>query len=139
LVRYQCIPHPLAVYKLVRFYQPGPRDRYLTTRATLTVFSQFPLSFMIDEILMFPSAVVSFVLLLATFAVGLRCFSDFDRGLIASKVNGQYYAPLSTFKMSKVFVAAPKKQKYADDLIGHEMGQQPYTGGTPMGPRISIE
>ena len=93
------------LYKLVRFYQPESRDPYLTTRATLTVFT-----------------VVSFVLLLATFAVGLRCFSDFDRGLIASKVN-----------------AAPKKQKYADDLTGHEMGQQPYTGGTPMGPRISIE
>ncbi len=30
-----------------------------------------------------------------TFAVGLRCFADFDRGLQASKVNGQY-APVDT-------------------------------------------
>ena len=30
----------ISVYKLVRFYQPGPAEQYETTRATLTVFSK---------------------------------------------------------------------------------------------------
>jgi hypothetical protein len=33
--------NPYAVYKLVRFYQPASQEQYLTTRATLTVFSRF--------------------------------------------------------------------------------------------------
>jgi hypothetical protein len=41
-------------------------------------------------------AIVAFLLLFGTFAVGLRCFADFDRGLQASKVNGQSYAPVVT-------------------------------------------
>ncbi|TFK76461.1 hypothetical protein BDN72DRAFT_831029 [Pluteus cervinus] len=56
-------------YKLVRFYQPDSEGEYLTTRATLTTFT-----------------IVAFLLLFLTFAVGLRCFSDFDQGLKASKV-----------------------------------------------------
>ncbi|KAJ3517148.1 hypothetical protein NLJ89_g682 [Agrocybe chaxingu] len=60
----------LVLYKLVRFYQPSSSEQYETTRATLTVFT-----------------IIAFLLLLATFAVGLRCFSDFDRGLQASKVH----------------------------------------------------
>lgn len=40
-------------------------------------------------------AVVAFILLFGTFAVGLRCFADFDRGLQPSKVNGgSHYAPV---------------------------------------------
>ncbi|KAF8921323.1 hypothetical protein CPB85DRAFT_1270284, partial [Mucidula mucida] len=66
------------LYKLVRFYQPESREQYSTTRATLTIFT-----------------IVAFLLLFMTFAVGLRCFADFDRGLQASKVNGQY-APVDT-------------------------------------------
>lgn len=31
----------IAVYKLVRFYEPGSRDQYATTRATLTIFSKY--------------------------------------------------------------------------------------------------
>lgn len=41
------------------------------------------------------AAIVAFILLFLTFAVGLRCFADFDRGLHSSKVNGQY-APVAT-------------------------------------------
>lgn len=41
-------------------------------------------------------AIVAFILLFATFGVGLRCFSDFDRGLEPSKVNGPSYAPVLT-------------------------------------------
>ncbi|KAF7338311.1 hypothetical protein MVEN_02056500 [Mycena venus] len=59
------------VYKLVRIYEPSSRELYATTRASLTIFT-----------------IVAFLLLFASFAVGLRCFADFDRGLQASKVNG---------------------------------------------------
>ena len=34
-------------------------------------------------------AIIAFLLLLATFGVGIRCFRDFDRGLLNSKVNCQ--------------------------------------------------
>ena len=35
-------------------------------------------------------AIIAFILLLGTFAVGIRCFCDFDRGLQSSKVNCQH-------------------------------------------------
>ncbi|PFH54370.1 hypothetical protein AMATHDRAFT_72862 [Amanita thiersii Skay4041] len=81
------------LYKLVRFYSPVSREQYATTRATLTVFT-----------------IVAFLLLSATFVVGIRCFLDFDRGVLDSKVNvamGQ--SPLQ------------------------------YQGGVPVSHRISIE
>jgi uncharacterized membrane protein len=58
------------LYKLVRFYQPSSRAQYRSTRGTLTFFT-----------------IVAFLLLLATFAVGLRCFADFDRGLLDAKMS----------------------------------------------------
>jgi len=36
-------------------------------------------------------AIVAILLLLATFAVGLKCFSDFDKGLYDSKTSGQLF------------------------------------------------
>ncbi|KIK59908.1 hypothetical protein GYMLUDRAFT_168967 [Collybiopsis luxurians FD-317 M1] len=97
----------LSVYKLVRFYEPASRDQYITTRATLTVFT-----------------IVAFLLLFATFAVGLRCFSDFDRGLISSKVHDVNKRP----KYSKSDSAGNMSQR-----------QSSYTGGSVLAPRISIE
>ncbi|KAK7014877.1 SET domain-containing protein [Favolaschia claudopus] len=97
------------LYKLVRIYEPASRDMYVTTRASLTIFT-----------------IVAFILLFATFAVGLRCFADFDRGLQASKVNGGSYTPVVT-KM---------------ELFGGNMSQTQggaYTGGSALQPRISIE
>ncbi|KAF8275032.1 hypothetical protein EI94DRAFT_1768350 [Lactarius quietus] len=61
-------------YKLVRFYEPGSELQYETTRATLTVFT-----------------IVSMLLLLTTFVVGLKCFFDFDKGLYDSKTSGQLF------------------------------------------------
>lgn len=40
-------------------------------------------------------AIVAFLLLFATFGVGLRCFSDFDQGLAPAKMHGQY-SPVTT-------------------------------------------
>ncbi|KAL0581757.1 hypothetical protein V5O48_000339 [Marasmius crinis-equi] len=94
-------------YKLVRFYEPASRDQYNTTRASLTIFT-----------------VVAFLLLFGTFAVGLKTFSDFDRGLAESKINGQSYQPVTT----KLEV-----------LNGNMSHSNSYTAGSTLGPRISIE
>jgi len=94
------------LYKLVRFYQPVSRDRYETTRASLTIFT-----------------IVAFLLLFGTFAVGLRCFADFDRGLLSSKIS-----------------EVPERRKF------NSSSSQPTNGitdahgsGIPLQPRISIE
>jgi len=94
------------LYKLVRFYQPSSEGQYLSTRATLTVFT-----------------IVAFLLLFATFAVGLRCFADFDRGLEASKVN------------------STQRPKYgrAESSGDKPQGNYSFSGGIPLGPRVSIE
>jgi len=89
------------LYKLVRFYSPSSRDQYLTTRATLTTFT-----------------VAAFILLLGTFAVGLRCFSDFDRGLQSSKVHSMPMRP-----------SGPT----------YNSSEKANTSGVPLAPRISIE
>lgn len=93
------------LYKLVRFYEPQSREQYLTTRATLTVFT-----------------IVAFILLFATFAVGLRCFADFDRGLQTSKVQSVSARPKISTKASA-------------NMSEYQSGYQ----GPPLGPRISIE
>ncbi|KAF5380827.1 hypothetical protein D9615_003942 [Tricholomella constricta] len=100
-------PMTTVLYKLVRFYQPSTQAQYETTRATLTVFT-----------------IVAFLLLFATFAVGLRCFADFDRGLQASKVN-----------------ALPTRPKYftAESSTNMSQRQSSYLGGAPVATRISIE
>ncbi|EEB97863.1 hypothetical protein MPER_02727, partial [Moniliophthora perniciosa FA553] len=68
----------LAVFKLVRFYEPATRGQYNTTRVSLTIF--------ILLLINIATAIVAFLLLFATFAVGLKTFADFDRGLAESKV-----------------------------------------------------
>lgn len=94
------------IYKLVRFYSPASAPQYKTTRATLTTFT-----------------IIAFLLLLSTFAVGLRCFSDFDRGLRSSK---EHSVPVR-----------PSGKMYNSS---GSMGQKPgSTSGIALGPRISIE
>jgi len=93
------------IFKLVRFYSPKTRSLYDTTRATLTVFT-----------------IVAFLLLLSTFAVGLRCFADFDRGLQDSKTH-----------------SAPTRPSVSNKNSSANMSQKPNQMGVPLGPRISIE
>jgi len=88
------------IFKLVRFYSPDTRDQYLTTRATLTTFT-----------------VIALILLIASFAVGLRCFTDFDRGLRHSKTRD---------------VAGPGTNTSTTT-------QKQDSSGTPLGRRVSIE
>ncbi|EGN92454.1 hypothetical protein SERLA73DRAFT_191102 [Serpula lacrymans var. lacrymans S7.3] len=98
------------LYKLVRFYEPSSQAEYSSTRATLTTFT-----------------IVAFLLLLASFCVGVRCFLDFDKGLHESKVNGQSYRPVKIHKdVFKLGGMSERQSSY-------------FTGGAPLGPRISIE
>ncbi|KAL4074450.1 hypothetical protein V8B97DRAFT_2005403 [Scleroderma yunnanense] len=80
------------VYKLVRFYEPSSEAQYLSTRATLTVFT-----------------IVAFLLLLASFFVGIKCFYDFDKGLHDSKTRGQS-RPFQV--LNHVFDDFPPRNKY---------------------------
>jgi len=98
------------IYKLVRFYEPSSEEQYETTRATLTVFT-----------------IVSILLLLATFAVGLKCFFDFDKGLYDSKTSGQLF-PRYTLLLK------PRRTSTSNDA-----GEKPDSFGQPLEPRISIE
>lgn len=97
------------LYKLVRFYEPSSEAQYVSTRATLTVFT-----------------VVAFLLLLTTFAIGIKCFHDFDKGLHESKThdinkNSQHLpSPRTPGGM------AERQSSY-------------FTGGAPLQPQISIE
>ncbi|KAH9901321.1 hypothetical protein C8Q73DRAFT_677483 [Cubamyces lactineus] len=96
------------IYKLVRFYEPASREQYQTVRATLTTFT-----------------IIAFLLLFATFAIGLRCFADFDKGLLKSKMHGQSYRPVG--------------QPYKSSLFGAKKEDGGYGSGAPLGPRVSIE
>ncbi|KIM28655.1 hypothetical protein M408DRAFT_23692 [Serendipita vermifera MAFF 305830] len=57
------------IYKLIRVYQPATASVYFQVKGSLTTF-----------------IVVSALLLLFTFGVGIRCFADFGQGLRGSKM-----------------------------------------------------
>ncbi|KAF7792999.1 hypothetical protein EIP86_004104 [Pleurotus ostreatoroseus] len=121
-------------YKLVRFYEPASSEQYETTRATLTVFT-----------------IVAFLCLFTTFAVGLRCLADFDKGLKESKAHGQSYKPVATdpalTKLDLLHDVTARRKKYLSTPVltppgeGGEMAEQQgqYFAGRPLQPRISIE
>lgn len=97
------------LYKLVRFYEPSSEQQYVSTRATLTVFT-----------------VVAFLLLLASFGIGIKCFRDFDKGLHESKThdlgrNSQYLSSPNT-----PGGMAERQSSY-------------FPGGAPLQQQISIE
>ncbi|KAF8759694.1 hypothetical protein RHS01_01751, partial [Rhizoctonia solani] len=58
------------LYKFSRLFIGQTRKQYVSTRATLATVC----------------AIIAFVMIFASFAVGLRCFADFDKGLKKSKV-----------------------------------------------------
>jgi len=91
------------IYKLVRFYEPSSEAQYVSTRATLTVFT-----------------IVSILLLLTTFAVGLKCFFDFNKGLYESKTSDTLLKPMR-------------------GSSAKSPGEKPDSFGQPLEPRISIE
>jgi hypothetical protein len=72
-------------------------------------------------------AIIAFLILFATFAVGLRCFADFDKGLRGAKTaalpdaSGRKPAPTPAYMGS-----ASDRQSY-------------FAGGAPLQHRMSIE
>ncbi|EPQ58136.1 hypothetical protein GLOTRDRAFT_104066 [Gloeophyllum trabeum ATCC 11539] len=105
------------LYKLIRFYEPSSSWQYLSTRATLTFFT-----------------VASFLLLFATFAIGLRCFADFDKGLKYSKVYGSDLPTKGKYSSNAVTPLGD-----SDERAGMAERQSSYVGGSRLQPRISIE
>ncbi|KAG2132499.1 uncharacterized protein EDB93DRAFT_902672 [Suillus bovinus] len=95
------------LYKLVRFYEPSSEAQYVSTRATLTVFT-----------------VTAFLLVLASFVIGIKCLRDFDKGLLESKAHGQSYTPVKTHVM---------------DVFRMERQSSYSPGGVPLQQQISIE
>ncbi|KIK31225.1 hypothetical protein PISMIDRAFT_26171 [Pisolithus microcarpus 441] len=85
------------------FGQPSSEQQYLSTRATLTVFTIF-----------------AFLLLLASFIVGVKCFHDFDKGLHDSKTQELH---------AVVFFSSDAQER--DSAYS--------TGGAALQPQISIE
>ncbi|KAI0093651.1 hypothetical protein BDY19DRAFT_265502 [Irpex rosettiformis] len=122
------------IYKLVRFYEPASQEQYQTTRATLTTFT-----------------IVAFLLLFATFAVGLRCFADFDKGLAPSKTHGQSQKPI--YKLTKTDLiddgdyptffsdVNKRRNKYSSAALNAvtDSNDKRYHGGGELEPRLSIE
>lgn len=118
-------------------------------------------SFTSPSILLILLAIVAFLLLFATFAVGLRCFADFDKGLLSSKLHGQSYSPVAAnFTKADLFgdylfplshiplyssAVTGSKTSYSSPLPSpgeqpnSSMRQTSYNAGSQLGPRISIE
>lgn len=97
------------------------------------------------------TAIVAFLLLFTTFAIGLRCFADFDKGLRKSKQHGQSYRPVATSIKEDLFgdffitpeVTGTKKYSHTPLPSPGEGNmserQSSYLGGGQLEPRISIE
>lgn len=87
------------VYKLFRFYDPSSEAQYETTRATLTLFGGCPGPWRLVAVLTYELliVIVSILLLLTTFGVGLKCFSDFGKGLYEAKTSGQFVSRCLSF------------------------------------------
>ncbi|KZP12002.1 hypothetical protein FIBSPDRAFT_172590 [Athelia psychrophila] len=78
----------LMVYKLYKYFKPygDANNPFLTGRDTLTVFT-----------------VSGFLLIFATFCIGLRCLADFGKGLLDAKTHKHSsYTPLGT-QLSDLF------------------------------------
>jgi len=98
------------IFKFVRYYSPQTEGQYASTRVTLSVFTA-----------------VSFLLVFTSFAIGLRCFSDFDKGLRHPKTND---------------ALAPRRTKFGSQPGTPGMGERAgssYMGGSALTPRMSIE
>jgi uncharacterized membrane protein (GlpM family) len=101
------------LYKFCRLFIPESRGQYVATRKSLAIF-----------------LVVSFLLLFATFAVGLRCFADFDKGLRAPKTKDAG----AEIRPSKIGTPA-----MSPGISPMGENRQSYMGGSILQNRMSIE
>lgn len=98
------------LYKLDRFYAPASAAQYVSTRATLTVFT-----------------VVAFLLLSTSLAIGIKCFRDFDKGLHESKAHD--------LGKSSQYLPTPK----TPGGMSERQSSSYFPGGIPLQQQISIE
>ena len=82
-----------------------------------------------------PPAIIAFLLLFATFAVGLRCFADFDKGLRQSKTTGKQEFFSRTERYSYFLVEAGPTLTRGKTVPGTPM----YENGPGLQRQISIE
>jgi len=107
------------LYKFSRLFAPSSREAYSSTRSSLAVFT-----------------IVSFLLLFATFAVGLRCFADFDKDLRGAKIADKGLGavlPMSAYNDD------PAPTPGTPGLPNMAQRNSSYVGGGPLEPRMSIE
>jgi len=97
------------IFKFVRYFSPQTAGQYESTRITLSVFT-----------------VVAFLLVFTSFAIGLRCFADFDKGLRHPKTNDSL---------------TPRRSKYGSPVGTPGMSERTgsYIGGAGLAPRMSID
>lgn len=75
------------------WFQESLRDYEGDPRTVQCVFNSIPFSLSAHSVQL---VIFAFLILFATFIVGLRCFGDFDKGLKPSKVHGQSLLPTQT-------------------------------------------
>jgi len=105
------------IYKFTRLFVPSSRHQYDSTRKTLAVF-----------------IVGSFLLLLSTFCVGVKCYLDFDKGLKSSKIrepNSLPRWPRDRGRESKLDPMSPMHSPGSRGMY--------FEAGEPLRERISIE
>ncbi|OJA21604.1 hypothetical protein AZE42_01658 [Rhizopogon vesiculosus] len=98
------------------------------TRALLRAFVRGTICFNSRDVdrLQLYLAVVAFLLLLTTFAIGIKCFRDFDKGLYESKTHD--------LGANSQYLPSPRTQ---GGMAEHQSSY--FTGGAPLQPQISIE
>ncbi len=144
------------IYKFVKMFVRGSRNEYVTTRKTLGVFREYDFvksKFLTDGSILI--VIGSFLLLLFTFCVSVKCFRDFDKGLKGGKTRGLSYlfTPFQLIPISPWYEPEPKSiprlnewwksdnrdSKYGSGRPMSRDGVDRMEGGEPLRERISIE
>ena len=87
-------------------------------------------------------AIIAFLLLFGTFAIGLRCFADFDKGLLRSKLHGKDYKQVNGGASQSLFGDFSLIQKLPVRAVTHHLPLEPQarrrrTAGTARGRRLA--
>jgi len=108
------------IYKFTRLFVPQTRHLYDSTRKTLGVF-----------------IVGAFLLVFATYWVGLKCMLDFDKGLKSSKMHEAALFTPGTFRRGVGNSGRTLVSPNQPDATKEERTN--YFGGEPLQQRMSIE
>jgi hypothetical protein len=91
-------------------------------------------------------AVIAFVILFATFATALRCFADFDKGLLSAKTAGKSTTRSNyAYTLTLLAVVQPSQAAFTSGKnevptnLNEVERQSFFQNGAPLQPRMSIE